>query len=842
MSEKVQAKANSTQTVKAAGSILQRKCACGQHTVAGGECESCEKKRLQRRAAGRSEVDEAPLVVHEVLRSSGQPLDPRTRSLMEPRFGHDFSRVRVHTDAKAAESAQSVNALAFTVGHDLVFATGEYNPQSSDGMRLLAHELAHVVQQREVGHDAGVQHRLRVGDEDDAAEREADAMAERSLSSTATPPVADGQSSVNASQLARVSAPVVRRRVSDKFGTIKKNLTYRFLDWAITEKEAHQVLQILKGLPDEDLKDTVAEMEKEGLVDRLFDNLSKEDIQGNQDELRRIKNNRVYKETKKVDGKEVTTTTTGSCSPVQNREISTAVKAALEWLDKGIAQLDAFLAKPSDAASQAASNALSTYFKSTTPDVAKYVRGQLSRLQADLRNVKIYSFECHGDWDLTCGSSGAYVPGSDRERVVYCDSFFEGGDSASNSQVEGLLHELAHAQVGGTHIIDRAYSSNRMLKQLSTEEALTNAESYGLLIQQLGTGKTPWTAATKDTFEDCPDEWKPLLDRALARAQRWNRDTQVSIAKLTPEKAAKYGKDDIAQIGGTTQKDIDEIRDAVNKLADELDSPVDFECEPKGGGRCEGADTYWYAVGDFHICPSWTKLSADIQVVSLLAGLYGYKAGVSGKERRRNYALFAQSRTKSAAPALGQILGSSAWTPAQIRIVFRPEKPVPGPSYYVESGTSTDRMSEDLPEYSVPPCHTGTLPFSAAVDFYVDRDNKTRPAPFTPPAVSVEFNYMTPSGPLKQAVSDPRADYYDFGYPLDIKFPRKFNFTLKKNGPLQMKFELKDPDTGVNRVYDDTIDVVTQSLCDIPSKPPDKQVPGKLPETYPRKPPEKHYA
>ena len=91
--------------------------------------------------------------MHEVLRSPGQPLDEATRAYFEPHFGHDFSGVRVHTDAKAAESARAVDALAYTVGHDVVFGSGRYSSGTSEGKRLLAHELAHVVQQR--GGDAG---------------------------------------------------------------------------------------------------------------------------------------------------------------------------------------------------------------------------------------------------------------------------------------------------------------------------------------------------------------------------------------------------------------------------------------------------------------------------------------------------------------------------------------------------------------------------------------------------------------------------------------------------------------------------------------------------------------
>jgi hypothetical protein len=83
----------------------------------------------------------------QALRGGGQPLDAATRAFMEPRFGYNFGQVRVHADAKAAESARAVNALAYTVGRDVVFGTGEYAPQTKQGKRLLAHELTHVAQQ-----------------------------------------------------------------------------------------------------------------------------------------------------------------------------------------------------------------------------------------------------------------------------------------------------------------------------------------------------------------------------------------------------------------------------------------------------------------------------------------------------------------------------------------------------------------------------------------------------------------------------------------------------------------------------------------------------------------------
>lgn len=108
-----------------------------------------QHERLQTKQIGSSDFGRTavPPIVHEILHSPGQPLDPGSRLFMELRFGHDFSQLRVHTDAKAAESAQTIGAAAYTVGNDVVFGAGEFNPQSSDGRKLIAHELTHVVQQ-----------------------------------------------------------------------------------------------------------------------------------------------------------------------------------------------------------------------------------------------------------------------------------------------------------------------------------------------------------------------------------------------------------------------------------------------------------------------------------------------------------------------------------------------------------------------------------------------------------------------------------------------------------------------------------------------------------------------
>lgn len=193
--------------------ILQRKCACGNHTVAGGECSKCGngKNQLQRNAcrsraaetrsrsqptiqakltvgatndpleheadriadqvmrapsnsavspvppriqrfSGHSAVggDTAPASVDRVLASSGRPLEPALRNDMEHRFSYDFSSVRVHSNAAAEQSAEDVSADAYTVGRNIVFGAGRFTPGTSEGRRLIAHELTHVIQQSDL--------------------------------------------------------------------------------------------------------------------------------------------------------------------------------------------------------------------------------------------------------------------------------------------------------------------------------------------------------------------------------------------------------------------------------------------------------------------------------------------------------------------------------------------------------------------------------------------------------------------------------------------------------------------------------------------------------------------
>lgn len=125
--------------------VIQRKCAA---------CDDDDK--LQRQDDGKGDdQQEAPTIVGDALGDSGNPLDDKSRSFMEKRFGYDFSSVRIHTDSVATKSAQSINALAYTNKNNIVFNEGQYSPGTESGKKLLAHELTHVVQQN--GGVSGIQ-------------------------------------------------------------------------------------------------------------------------------------------------------------------------------------------------------------------------------------------------------------------------------------------------------------------------------------------------------------------------------------------------------------------------------------------------------------------------------------------------------------------------------------------------------------------------------------------------------------------------------------------------------------------------------------------------------------
>jgi Domain of unknown function (DUF4157) len=178
-----------------------------QRCNATAECDECCKKRestLQRAAINSSVISDVPPIVYDVLRSPGQSLGAQTRAFMESRFGHDFSDVQVHTDTKATQSAQAVNALAYTVGRDVVFSADQYAPMTSAGLWTLAHELTHVVQQNS---ESAGRNNIKLN-ASDMLEDKANTMAWASI---------NGSSNATFIQRSHVASPMLMRLTPDEF-------------------------------------------------------------------------------------------------------------------------------------------------------------------------------------------------------------------------------------------------------------------------------------------------------------------------------------------------------------------------------------------------------------------------------------------------------------------------------------------------------------------------------------------------------------------------------------------------------------------------------------------------
>jgi outer membrane protein OmpA-like peptidoglycan-associated protein len=145
---------------------------CGGVTCPPGTCDHDDE--LRRHGSGPAPAN-APPIVHEVLQSGGSPLPPTARADMERSLGHDFSAVRIHTDARAADSARMVRAHAYTVGRHVVFGPGQFAPGSAHGRQVLAHELVHTLQQGSAASSRPSS--LRISDPHNPAEQHAERIA-----------------------------------------------------------------------------------------------------------------------------------------------------------------------------------------------------------------------------------------------------------------------------------------------------------------------------------------------------------------------------------------------------------------------------------------------------------------------------------------------------------------------------------------------------------------------------------------------------------------------------------------------------------------------------------------
>ncbi len=472
---------------------------------------------VQRRMIGTGEASAAaapvPAVVHDVLSSIGEPLDADSRSFFEPRFGHDFGRVRIHRDAAAGESARAINALAYTLGHHVTLDSRRLPMNGSvDQQHVLAHELAHVLQQAS-GAGEGI--------------------------------------------VRRKSAPAQEIEV---FGRLKQS-----------SRKSSQ------------------------------------------------------------------------CNDQEKAYVQTAFAEARRWLDWAILCVNSIMGGPFLFSKTAtlAREALASHFKSTDSDTTAKVLLNLQKIRGnfptraefaaagspafgqDIRigsappvPLTVNSIVCGG---RKCSDKvGAYF-GIGTNALYLCPYFF-----SHRQENPGLLiHEVAHSLDSNNSVLDFGYAKDRIYRDLTTAEALLNADSYANLVEELATGRTRRMKPPKDTLRRCPDDWTSLIHLAIARAHQWARV------------AAK------AYQGANT----DPQAVAYEKVAQGLAKPVRIGCKT----GCTAGSFWVRDIGTtpLSLCPGWKALSPEDQTIEIFAGLLGYFGGPGQEADWRRYAATAASLTQS---------------------------------------------------------------------------------------------------------------------------------------------------------------------------------------------------
>ncbi len=448
---------------------IQRKCK---------ECEE-EEKQLQRKPLAtfiqkKNSSSNSQGFAHNGIanqiqsnKDSGSNINESTKNFMEMRFGADFSNVKIHTGNRASQLSKELNARAFTVGNDIYFNDGQYQPGSSEGKYLLAHELTHTVQQ---------------------------------------------------------SSAIKQKKIQRQSNT--------------------QVTVSVSNAP-------------------------------------------------------------GTCSLNQHHQIEPAVRQVQSWLSNTIHHLSNYIGNSTSEPSVSA--ALQYHFHSLTTQTANNVLTILNRINSEIVSRPDLNVQCHTATDDTCSAAGAYVSGN---LLVFCPKFFQGG---SIWQTTALLHELAHSITRVTDITDRAYQRNRAYTYLSTNEALTNAESYALFCREIAEGKTQRSKAPQDEFNDCGDRQKIPAKRSIAQLERWNRNAQTLTSDHRPGMLSQWQDLQRRYLGGTSANILRNAKRVYDTVYNRLGSSITFECERHCDSGVDGYYRYFLFItsNTLHLCPTLFSLNED---------------------------------------------------------------------------------------------------------------------------------------------------------------------------------------------------------------------------------------
>lgn len=575
---------------------VQRKCAAC--SAGGATCPSCkeEETRVQRKAVNASNAAHGAGEVDSDFASrlrGGAPLDATSRAFFEPRFGHDFGSVRVHTGPEAAAAARSLNARAFTLGRSVAFAAGEYEPQSERGRSLLAHELVHVLQQAP-GAASVSKSPPRVARNTPQAEMQAireesvrgaiqflDSLRETVESDRRLARSTAAQAG-GIAEASRRAHPILNQRgvrerlrrgreiydaqraLLDANHPLQGELREIYAGFLSEVREAfNEALSVAANDREAQLQEQsmygeslvlwleASPLRAEALAGRT--SFVPGDVAASHRQetdlaavlttivphLNLVQPGMTARARTAIEGTSNRVTTPAAGAPQQTTATGatkTAADAAVAQLDAAgrtidrgrvllraaIARLDVWLqapAQPVDAADR-----VNELFNTRDAGYGQLLRDRLQVMLTNLEGSGSLFAHMHRPGDTaTCTTASTLGQMPRSYEFEFCGAF---GNLDRDAGI--LLHELAHAVTPGRGSRgsatvgfpqDRAYSGERLLRRMTTEEALNNAESYSQLIETLA-GLAVERIPT-DTVTGCADT-APLLD-ALALAQSAHR-------------------------------------------------------------------------------------------------------------------------------------------------------------------------------------------------------------------------------------------------------------------------------------------------------------------------------
>jgi outer membrane protein OmpA-like peptidoglycan-associated protein len=503
--------------------VSRRKTAVGP----GAGAESPAALPVLRKVRRSSSNDEVPPSVQEALASSGQLLEAETRTFMEARFGYDFGQVRVHIDRGAAQSAREMNALAYTVGQDVVFGAGQYAPRTVEGQKLLAHELAHTLQQEGamplVRRQAS---NLRVEGLYEGRAADPDFVyfnLDRPSAGDVPPesvldPGEEGKirTKVQAALAANTSEMSLYGFASEE-GTPADNN-------ALIKRRLNAVTNVLVAAG-------FAPPRQIHATPNLACSAGKYD----------------YRMWRAVEMQPGTAASTRSCArstlqpaacpPDQMTAMTGVITQALALINGptgALARLDRFIHQPAD--EPGVSTALDTYFgNSHTVQTARAVRERVVAIRDFLSTLGTSGHTallCGSADEPTCHTGSPANESREHNRVTVCPNFFTDPEYV-HLQKEILIHESSHGSRIATD--DRAYQSERVILILSTQQALANAQSLTDFILEMNGQARPLGPENRDVISGCDPQPRGPHERtvreALAWAERWNTYAKFGTAQ-----------------------------------------------------------------------------------------------------------------------------------------------------------------------------------------------------------------------------------------------------------------------------------------------------------------------